>query len=340
MANIGGYMQELIEKLFNKNGYVLNFSDQTFGSFFETFQIQIHSDKYNKYGTSKFKKLKAFCEVEDNTIVTKVLTELFKTKQFQEEVNQNEIELFNSLINELKSNSVNISQNENEDELRNIWGVNSNDKYKLFISHKHTIQKECGNIKNEFEKFGISCFVAHIDALPTEEWQKNIENALNTCDGLIAILTKDFYDSDWTMQEIGWALGRQIDVISISFEENPKGFIGKYQSIKNVNSLDDYKKMLANLTINEKIFDKVINSLTTFADYNDINLVYDILNSRSSLNNNEAKKLIVLFNNNLRLYESKKFGSTKGVFQKDNVGLIKLLKDKTGNDYSDDLIKP
>ena len=36
----------------------------------------------------------------------------------------------------------------------------------------------------------------------------------------------------------------------------------------------------------------------------------------------------------------KKFGSTKGVFQKDNVGLIKLLKDKTGNDYSDDLIKP
>ena len=90
----------------------------------------------------------------------------------------------------------------------------------------------------------------------------------------------------------------------------------------------------------EFVFEKFQKNFRKFADYNDINLVYDILNSRSSLNNNEAKKLIVLFNNNLRLYESKKFGSTKGVFQKDNVGLIKLLKDKTGNDYSDDLIKP
>lgn len=337
-------MQELIEKLFNNGGYVLNFSDQSFESFFNGFQIQIHSDKYQKYGTSKFKKLKAFCEIEDNKLVAIVLNELFKKKQLHENVNQAEIELFKSLIeelnNDLKSNSVNNNQNENNELLKTIWGVKSKEKYKLFISHKHTIQKECGQIKTAFENFGISCFVAHVDVEPTKEWQEIIEAALRTCDGLLAILTEDFYNSDWTNQEIGWALGKNIDIFSLSCGENPKGFIGKYQAVKNVKSLEDYKKILSNLSINEKLFDKIIYSLTTFKDYNCINLVYEILDLRNSLNNNEVKKIIELFNNNPGLYESKKFGGPKGYYERDNIGLIDLLKRKTGNDYSSKLNKP
>ena len=43
-------------------GYVLNFTDATFGQFFEAYSVDIHSDRYHIYGTSKAKKMRAFWE--------------------------------------------------------------------------------------------------------------------------------------------------------------------------------------------------------------------------------------------------------------------------------------
>jgi hypothetical protein len=46
------------------SGYVLNFSDSTFGEFvFEKTGIDIHSSCYTNEGTSKAKKLRAFLEI-------------------------------------------------------------------------------------------------------------------------------------------------------------------------------------------------------------------------------------------------------------------------------------
>ena len=43
------------------SGYVLNFSDRTFGEFvFEAVGIDIHDEKYTGEGTSKAKKLRTF----------------------------------------------------------------------------------------------------------------------------------------------------------------------------------------------------------------------------------------------------------------------------------------
>ena len=48
-------------------GYVGDFSDRTFGNFFSDYGIDIHSEKYQIYGTSKAKKLRAFWELEPDT---------------------------------------------------------------------------------------------------------------------------------------------------------------------------------------------------------------------------------------------------------------------------------
>jgi hypothetical protein len=58
-------------------GYVLDFTDATFASFFaESVRCNIHDDRYTTYGTSKAKKLRAFWDVESDQAVAKVLTEL------------------------------------------------------------------------------------------------------------------------------------------------------------------------------------------------------------------------------------------------------------------------
>lgn len=63
-------------------GYVLNFSDRTFGEFVhETVDIEIHSDEYSIHGSSKAKKLRAFWEVESDYLVGRLLNALIDYAQ-------------------------------------------------------------------------------------------------------------------------------------------------------------------------------------------------------------------------------------------------------------------
>lgn len=50
-------------------------------------------------------------------------------------------------------------------------------------------------------------------------------------DAFIAIHTKGFSKSIWTQQEIGFALGRGVKVISFKMGEDPTGFISKRQAL-------------------------------------------------------------------------------------------------------------
>lgn len=67
-----------LEKFFGmSSGYVLNFSDRTFGEFvFEAVGIDIHDEKYTTEGTSKAKKLRTFWKLEPDYTVGKLLLAL------------------------------------------------------------------------------------------------------------------------------------------------------------------------------------------------------------------------------------------------------------------------
>jgi len=105
--------------------------------------------------------------------------------------------------------------------------------FRLFLSHLATHRNSVGQI--QLLKFGISSFVAHKDIEPSEEWQIQIELALATCEGLVALLHQDFHASKWTDQEIGFAMGRSVPVFSVRLGENPYGFIGRFQAFQGVN---------------------------------------------------------------------------------------------------------
>ena len=102
---------------------------------------------------------------------------------------------------------------------------------RLFISHSSSDKLIAQNIKDTLEIYAISGFVAHSDIEPTKEWQKEIELALNTCDSALALLSPKFHKSKWTDQEIGIALGRDKLIIPIRMDQDPYGFIGKFQAI-------------------------------------------------------------------------------------------------------------
>ncbi|HZT04967.1 MAG TPA: hypothetical protein VFA39_22140 [Steroidobacteraceae bacterium] len=77
MSSLTDIEKRYLEKLLGMgSGYVLDYSDATYGEFFNRHRIDIHGRKYQTYGTSKAKKMRAFWESEPDGVVGKVLSEM------------------------------------------------------------------------------------------------------------------------------------------------------------------------------------------------------------------------------------------------------------------------
>lgn len=115
-----------------------------------------------------------------------------------------------------------------EVETRRVW---TEQRFRLFLSHVSKHKVAVSELKNELMIRGVSAFVAHVDIEPSLEWRDEIELGLRSMHALAALMTDDFHSSNWTDQEIGWALGRGVPVFPVRLGSDPYGFAGKIQGI-------------------------------------------------------------------------------------------------------------
>jgi TIR domain len=106
------------------------------------------------------------------------------------------------------------------------------DTFRLFISHTHPHAGFAGDMSKHLAKFGIECFVAHQDIKPSEKWQEVIESALLTCHAATALVTKDFRQSVWCDQEVGFCLARALVIVPLMAGIEPHGFLASFQAVK------------------------------------------------------------------------------------------------------------
>lgn len=116
-----------------------------------------------------------------------------------------------------------------EVDVHRLWG--SSNHCRLFLSHVSAHKVSVSELKDVLADIGITAFVAHEDIEPNKEWQNEISLALRSMHALVALVTPDFHGSNWTDQEIGWALGRGVPVLPVRLGADPYGFIGKLQAI-------------------------------------------------------------------------------------------------------------
>jgi hypothetical protein len=85
MANLTQIEMQKFEALLSMGGgYVLNFSSQNFDRFVKgIIRTDIFSSKYETYGSSKAKRLRALWEIESDSVVGKLLEELINYYQGQ-----------------------------------------------------------------------------------------------------------------------------------------------------------------------------------------------------------------------------------------------------------------
>ncbi len=113
--------------------------------------------------------------------------------------------------------------------LPRIWRDSTD--LRLFVSHISQDKDKALRLRDCLSPFGISAFVAHEDIEPTVLWQTEIERALAHMHVFLSVHTVGFSASNRTQQEIGFAVGRRIRVISLKMGETPTGFIGKEQAL-------------------------------------------------------------------------------------------------------------
>ena len=91
MSSLTATDKRYLENLLGmQSGYVLDFTDATFGEFFTRHDVDIHGHNYRTFGTSKAKKLRAFWGSEPDPLVGAVLVELLDTYEANCELNGQE----------------------------------------------------------------------------------------------------------------------------------------------------------------------------------------------------------------------------------------------------------
>ena len=222
-----------------------------------------------------------------------------------------------------------------EKEINNIWQPGF---LRCFLSHKAEFKSEAAELKERLQLFGISCFVAHDDIEPTQTWQNEIEKALFSMDVLIALMTKGFSDSNWTDQEIGVALGRNVLILPVRIGTDPYGFIGKYQaiSVKEEMSFDDLsveicKTLMQNRLSREIMNNAYINAIKNSIDYEASLKLAVLLPHLNNLTNKQIENIVKAYNENGQVYDCWPFNGDRP--HRYGKGLLHYLNKMTGNKY-------
>jgi hypothetical protein len=204
----------------------------------------------------------------------------------------------------------------------------------LFISHRDSRKAEAKFLASTLEGYGISAFVAHDTIEPMTTWQAEILKGLETMEIMLAFITDDFHESTWSNQEIGFALGRGVPIISLKLQrKDPSGFIGNQQALRG--SLDDpafsvpdiYKILATKLGNKGRLQSALITAFVDSPNFNETKVRFDRLDDVvDTLSKGEADQIALGFHNNDQLHNA---GHLTSKYQR----LQNFMKRTTGTDY-------
>ena len=180
---------------------------------------------------------------------------------------------------------------------------------RLFISHRDAFKRQVNELASQLDNHGISSFIAHDAIEPDEDWQNEIEKALQSMDAMLAFITDDFSHSAWTNQEIGYALARRVPVISIKIEkQDPVGFIRNRQAI--TGNIDDAESNAARvlMTLKKRLSHSpryrewVLGRFVSANSFTEAAAAFQEVESLRDVTKGEIARLVDAFNSNSQLH--------------------------------------
>ncbi len=157
MSSLKDVEKRYFERLFAMHtGWVLDYSDPTFGELFNRYKVDIHGPKYQKYGTSKAKKLRAFWDEESDKLVGDVMLEMLDSYEGicdlnKQRVDKNVLEKSRNIANRLTGKSTSEKTSRTVDDflhseftIPNIQKMNILQRYvfKFLRQHSQALQEK------------------------------------------------------------------------------------------------------------------------------------------------------------------------------------------------------
>ncbi len=205
---------------------------------------------------------------------------------------------------------------------------------RLFISHRDEHKRKAKKLADVLEGYGISAFVAHDTIEPMEKWQNVILNGLETMDVMLTFVTDGFHDSTWVNQEIGYALGRNVPIISLKVQkDDPRGFIGDTQALRGtIDELEEsaqkiYKLLAEKLDKKSKLQSALVKAFVESPRFIEAKHRFNRMDKVvDNLSDDEVQQIVNGFKVNDQLYNSMYLTSK-------NQRLVKFLERTTENKY-------
>ena len=202
--------------------------------------------------------------------------------------------------------------------------------YLIFLSHKAEIKGHVQKLKEGLEVYGVEAFVAHSDIDPGTEWQEEILEALRDMDAFVPILTEGFRDSQWTDQEVGYALARDVPIIPLRVNMDPYGFIGRYQGLTCA-WREAPQNIIMALMSDPKMVDSFIQAVAECDSLVNANRLAKVLQGIEELTERQTSRLLTAFEENEQI--SKSYGFNGMHPSKYGDGLAVLLSGLTDKPF-------
>jgi hypothetical protein len=206
---------------------------------------------------------------------------------------------------------------------------------RVFISHRDSQKVAARALGEALSQYGMACFVAHDTIKPMKTWRSEILNGLQTMEVMLVFLTDDFEDSLYCHQEVGYALGRGIPIISLKLgKKDPPGFISEIQAARGrLNSPIEAARLVFPLISNalgrsERLQEVLVSNFAASPSWTEAKARFDHMASAvSELTQLQAEQLVKAFRENDQLHNSTYLTS-------DFARLKKFMGRATGKEWS------
>lgn len=104
----------------------------------------------------------------------------------------------------------------------------------VFLNYQTNDKQVAGKLRNLLSGARIKAFLAHEDIAVSEEWRLKLLEEIAKADVFICLLSNNYFQSPWCVQESGIAAFRNgVTIIALSLDGTiSQGFISHIQSVK------------------------------------------------------------------------------------------------------------
>lgn len=205
---------------------------------------------------------------------------------------------------------------------------------RLFVSHRDAHKREARSLGEALSQYGISAFIAHDTIEPLSTWRDEIRKGLETMEVMLAFVTDDFAESAWTNQEVGYALGKGVPIVSLQLQSRaPSGFIETSQAIKGriaqpaLSAEGIYKILADKLGNRERLQNALVAAFVASPDFNETKDRFDRMASvTAKLSDRELTMIVSGFEENDQLHKA---GHLTSRFNR----LLEFLRRTTGKTF-------